>query len=116
MPAGLRQTMGGVFILGSSPGCSSHPVPVRKEGFKSELRPFLGLALKILPNCLKGPGKISWVFQISGTSPCGTHLILRKLVLEGLKHSAFGVLEARPGCQHGGEAERWGWVTLEVRR
>lgn len=44
MPAELGQTMGGVFILGSSPACSSHPALVRKEGFKSELRPVLCLA------------------------------------------------------------------------
>ena len=56
VPAGLGLTMGGVFILGNSPGCSSHPAPVRKEGFESELSPVLGLASMSQPTCPRGPG------------------------------------------------------------
>ena len=91
--------MGGVFILGSSPGCSSHPAPARKEGFESELSPVLGLGCMSQPTCPDGPGlrmsrRPSLKGQL-GVSDLG-HTVPTNPVLDGLKCSAFGVLEAEP--------------------
>ena len=74
--------MGGVFILGISPDCSSLPAPVRKKGFESELRALLGPACMTQPTCQQGP----WLRMPRGqqghlglrhTLPVGTHLTPR---------------------------------------